>query len=47
MIFAQVLYIPKARHDAEFVVATDASKVGIVGVVLQEDISGSLRPCAY
>jgi hypothetical protein len=34
-------------HDAEFVVATDASKVGIVGVLLQEDTSGSLRPCAY
>jgi hypothetical protein len=34
-------------HEAEFVVATDASKVGIVGVLLQEDTSGSLRPCAY
>ena len=28
-------------------VATDASKVGIVGVLLQEDTSRSLRPCAY
>ena len=34
-------------HEAEFVVATDASKVGIVGVLLQEDTSGSFRPCAY
>jgi hypothetical protein len=34
-------------NEAEFVVATDASKVGIVGVLLQEDTSGSLRPRAY
>ena len=34
-------------HEAEFVVATNASKVGIVGVLLQEDTSSSLRPCAY
>jgi hypothetical protein len=30
-----------------FVVATDASKVGIVGVLLQENTSGFVRPCAY
>ena len=47
MIFALVLLIPKARHDAELVVATDASKVGIDGVLLQKDTAGSLRPCAY
>ena len=47
MISAPVLLIPKARHDAEFVVAIDASKVGIAGVLLQEDTSGSMRPCAY
>jgi hypothetical protein len=47
MISAPVLLIPKAGHDAEFAVATDASKVGIAGVLLQEDTSGSMRPCAY
>jgi hypothetical protein len=34
-------------HEAEFVVASDAGKVGIAGALLQEDTSGSLRPCAY
>jgi hypothetical protein len=47
MISAPVLLIPKMGHEAEFVVATDASKVGIAGVILKEDTSGSLRPCAY
>ena len=47
MIFAPLLSIPKAAHDAEFVVATDANKVAIVGVLFQEDMFGSLRPCAY
>jgi len=47
MISAPVLLIPKMGHKPEFVVATDASKVGIVGVLLQEDTSWSLRPCAY
>jgi hypothetical protein len=47
MISAPVLLILKMVHEAEFVVATDASKVGIVGVILQEDTSSSLRPCAY
>ena len=47
MFFAPVLLIPKMGHEAEFVVATDASEVGIAGVNLQEDTSGSLRPCAY
>jgi hypothetical protein len=47
MLFAPALLIPKMGHEAEFVVATDACKVGIVGVLLQEDTSGSLRPCAY
>jgi len=47
MILAPVLLIPKRGHETGFVVATDASKVGIVGVLLQEDTSGSLRPCAY
>jgi hypothetical protein len=46
-IFAPVLLIPSMGYEAEFVVATDASKVGIDGVLLQEDTSGSLRPCAY
>jgi hypothetical protein len=34
-------------HEAIFLVATEASKVGIVAVLLQEDTSGSLRLCAY
>ena len=47
MIAAPVLIIPKVGQDAEFVVATDASQVGIAGVLLQDDDTGSLRPCAY
>ena len=47
MISAPVLLIPKSGQDADFVVATDASKVGIAGVLLQEDSDGHLRPCAY
>jgi hypothetical protein len=46
MISALVLLISKTGHEAEFVVATDASKVGIAGVLLQEDSNGHLRPCA-
>ena len=34
-------------HEAEFFIVTDASKVCIVGVLLQEETSRSLRPCAY
>ena len=33
-ISAPVLLISKAIHDAEFVVATDASKAGIAAVLL-------------
>jgi hypothetical protein len=47
MISAHVLLIPKSGQEAEFIVATDASKVGIAGVLLQEDSEGHLRPCAY
>ena len=47
MIFAHVLLIPKSGRDAEFIVATNASKVGIAGVLLQEECEGHLRPCAY
>jgi hypothetical protein len=47
IISAPVLPILKSGQDAEFVVATDASNVGIVGVLLQEDSEGQLRPCAY
>jgi hypothetical protein len=47
MISAPDLLIPTMGHEAEFVVETNASKVGIAGVLLQEDTSGSLRPCAY
>ncbi len=47
MISAHVLVIPKFGQEIEFVVAMDASKVGIAGVLLQEDSYGHLRPCAY
>ena len=47
MISAPVLLIPTMGHEAEFVVAIDASKVGVAGVLLQADTSNSLRPCAY
>ncbi len=47
MTSAHVLLIPKSGQDAEFIVARDASKVGIAGVLLQEDSEGHLRPCAY
>ncbi len=47
MISAHMLVIPKYVPDAEFIVATNASKVGIAGVLLQEDSKGHLRPCAY
>ncbi len=47
MVSALVLLIPEFDQDAEFVVATNASKVGIVGVLLQEDLDGHLRPCVY
>ena len=43
-ISASLLLIPNMGHEAEFVVATDASKVGIADVLLQEDTSGSLNP---
>jgi len=44
MISAPVLLIPKTRRDVEFVVAIDASKVGIAGILFQEDMAGSLKP---
>ncbi len=47
MISTPVLLIPKSGKDVEFVVATNTSKVGIVGVLLQEDFEAQLRPCAY
>ena len=47
MISAHVLLIQKSAQEAEFLVATHASKVGIDGVLLQEDSNGHLRPCPY
>jgi hypothetical protein len=47
MISVHVLVLPKSGQEAEFVVATDASKVSIAGVLHQEDSDGHLRPCAY
>jgi hypothetical protein len=46
MISAHVLLIPKSDEDVETIVATNASKVGIAGVLLQEDSKGHLRACA-
>ena len=42
-----MLLISKSGEEAEFFVVTDASRVGIAGVLLQEDSNGHLRPCAY
>ena len=39
MISALDLLFPQAEHNAEFVVANDANKVGIVWVLLQEETS--------
>ena len=47
MISAPLLLIPKCGADAEFIVATDASDVGLGAVLLQDDGSGNVRPCAY
>jgi hypothetical protein len=47
MIYAPMLLISKEGQYTEFVIATNASKVGIVGVLLQEDNSGSSTPNAY
>ena len=47
IICAPILLIPQVGHEAEFGVATEASKISIVGVLLQEDTSRSLRPIAY
>ena len=48
MISVLVLLILKSGQDAELVVATDASKICIAGLLLQdEDSEGHLRPCAY
>ncbi len=47
MISAPALLIPKSCQEVEFIVATDPSKVGIAGVLLQENSEGYLRPCAY
>jgi len=47
MISAPVLLIPKSGQEKELVVVTDSSKVGIAGVLFQEDSDVHLRPCAY
>jgi hypothetical protein len=47
MISAHVLLFSKSSQDVEFIVATDASKVGIAGDLLQENSEGHLQPCAY
>ena len=47
MISSHVLTIPNSSQEAEFVVATHASKVGIAGVLLQKNSEVHLKPCAY
>ena len=47
MISAPVLQLPAIGPQSEFIVATDASNVGLGAVLLQEDSEGSVRPCAY
>ena len=47
LISAPVLLIPVCGPESTFVVATDASNVGLGAVLLQEDSNGDLRPCAY
>ena len=47
LVSAPVLLIPECGHESTFVVATDASDVGLGAVLLQEDHAGDLRPCAY
>ena len=42
-----MLWIPNSGREEEIIAATDASKVGIVGVLLKEDSKGNLRTCAY
>jgi len=42
-----VLLISKYGQEAEFVVALDANKIGIAGVLLREESEDHLRPCAY
>lgn len=44
---APLLLLPRTGADAEFIVATDASTVGLAAVLLQEDSNGELRPCCY
>jgi len=47
MISALVLPVPKSDHEATYVAAIDATKFGIVGVLIQNDAARSLRSCIY
>jgi len=47
MISALILLISKSDHEAEYIVAIDVSKVGIVGILLQNDAARSLRSYIY
>ena len=42
-----VLLIPKSDHEVDYVIAIDATKAGIVGVLIQDDAARSLRSCIY
>ena len=44
---APVLRNPKCGKDAEFIIATDASKYAIGAVLLQKDDEGDIHPCAF
>jgi hypothetical protein len=47
MIYALVLQFPESHREVTFVAAIDANKVVIVGVLLQDDASRSLRYFIY
>ena len=47
MISGLVLLILTSDHKAECVVAIDANEIDVVGVLLQDSASRSLRSCTY
>ncbi len=46
MLSVSMLLIPESIHEAEFVVAKNASKIDNAGALLKDDSEGHLRPCA-
>jgi hypothetical protein len=47
MIYAHVITITKFGQEADYIVAADASKIGIAVILLQEDSEGHLIPCVF